>query len=483
MTQTQFEFKTQPYEHQRKALRNAWKREAYAFFMEMGTGKTKVAIDEMSLYFEWGLIRAAVVLAPKGVYLNWLRELGVHMPDRVRDAGMIVEWRAGGGGAEHQSRLRSLLTVGEGIRVLVMNIEALSSGTKAAVYLRKFLAAHRCYMAVDESTFIKNPSANRTKSIVELGKLAAYRRIMTGSPVTRSPLDLYSQFEFLAPGLLGSRSYYAFRARFAVVQQKDFGGRKVQVVVGYKNTEELTAHVQRHSYRVTKDECLDLPPKIYTMREVELTDEQRRMYTEMKEFAVAELEQEGFVSANAVIVQLLRLHQLVCGHVTDDDGHVRPVKSNRLDALMEVIAETDGKVVIWSRYRYDIEQIAQALSREYGPRSVAQYHGGNTNTRQEDATRFIEDPECRFMISNAQSGGYGNTWTVATTMVYYSNDYDLEKRIQSEDRAHRSGQTRSVTYVDLVAPGTVDEKILQALRKKINISVAIMGDGFREWIV
>ncbi len=206
---------------------------------------------------------------------------------------------------------------------------------------------------------------------------------------------------------------------------------------------------------------------------------------EMREYAFTELgnDNDSFVSASAVITQILRLHQIVCGHVTDEDGIVHSLPSNRVDGLMEVVAETSSKVIIWARYRHDIARVVEALSKKYGSEAVAQFHGGNTKTRQRDADQFLTEPVCRFMVSNQQSGGYGNTWVVASTVIYYSNDYDLEKRLQSEDRAHRSGQTVPVTYVDLVCPGTVDEKILKSLRAKINISDAIMGDGYREWLV
>ncbi len=482
-----YEFKTRPYNHQREALRQARGRRAYAYFMEMGTGKSKVAIDEAGLLYCEGEINAVLILAPKGVYMNWINsEIPTHMPDDIRDAARIVHWLPGGGSKAHQRLLADLLEPRPGLRVLVMNTEALSSGKKAYNFADRFLRGSRnVAMYVDESTFIKNPQSNRTQSVCKLGLMAKYRRIMTGSPVTRSPLDLYSQFEFLQEGILGSRSYYAFRARFAVMQQKDFGGRKVQIVVGYKNTEELTERVSQHSYRVTKNECLDLPEKIYTRRDVEMTDEQSSLYAQMREFAFAELGDgdEQFVSASAVITQILRLHQISCGHVTDENGVVHSVKNNRVSTLMDVVSETDGKVIIWARYRHDIREITAELRRVYGDEAVAEYHGGNGKTRQDDADRFINDPACLFMVSNQQTGGYGNTWVVANTVVYYSNDYDLEKRLQSEDRAHRSGQTRSVTYVDLVCPGTVDERILKALRNKINISDAIMGDGYRDWLV
>lgn len=492
-----YEFKTQPWEHQRTAIRRAWKRPGFAYLMEMGTGKSKVAIDEACIYYEEAMITGMVVMAPKGVYMNWVRnggELDTHMPDRVRSRAVIATWQPGGGNKNNQKMLELALRPGPGLRVLVINTEAVSMNGPARVYLEKFLQAHTCMWDLDEATFIKNPGAARTKYILSVAPLAQYRRIMTGSPITNSPMDVYSMFEFLKSGILGHRNFFSFRGRYAIVKKTDFtprhareqGARKreVSVIVSYRNLEELKLRLSDHSFRVTKDECLDLPPKIYTRRDVDLTPEQERLYAQIRDEAFSMLSEEGaFISTMQVITQMLRLQQVLCGHVPDDDGEMHEVPSRRVDALMEVLSEAQGKVIIWARFREDIRRIVDAIVEEYGPDSVAQYHGGNVNTRQTDASRFINDPTCRFMVSNQQAGGYGNTWIVATTVVYYSNDFDLEKRLQSEDRAHRGGQTEKVTYVDLIARGTIDEKIVSALRRKIDIAQTITGDEARDWLV
>lgn len=477
-------------------MRRAWGRPGYAWLMEMGSGKTKVAIDEATAQFERLMITGWVVMAPKGVYKNWVREGGeidTHMPDRVRSRALIATWEAGGGNRENLRTLERALQPGSGLRILVINTEAVQTPGRARLYLEKFLRAHQCAWHIDESTFIKNHEAARTKYILSVAPLARFRRIMTGSPTPRSPMDLFSQFQFLQPGCLGHRSFYSFRARYAVTRKVDFTPREmreqgksrrpVEVIVNFRNVEELNGQIAPLSYRVTKEQCMDLPPKIYTRRDVELTAEQLRAYSSLRDDAVAILSAESFVTTQSVLTQLLRLQQIVCGHVVDDDGVEHDIPSNRLPALMEAIEEVPGKVIIWSRFRRDIAKIVEALGREYGPESVAQYHGGNVSTRQDDVRRFLEDSECRFMVSNAQSGGYGNTWIVASTVIYYSNDFDLEKRLQSEDRAHRGGQTSSVTYIDLISPGTVEEKIVAALRSKMDIASAITGDGYREWLV
>lgn len=533
---TEYLFKTTPYEHQTEALRRAHGKTSFAWLMEMGTGKSKVAIDEISDLWESGNIDAAVIFAPKGVYMNWVNsEIPTHMPNRVYDLTSIVHWRAGGGSKDHQARLRGLLRYEQGLPILVMNIEALSSGTRGYLYLTQFLNSYKKIAGyVDESTTIRTPDATRTKRMMEVAKKLVYRRIMTGYVTPRSPLDIYCQFAFLGTGLLGFSSYYSFRARYAVMTQQIFGGRKVSVVVGYRDVEDLGRRMMPHSYRVKKEDCLDLPDKVYLIREVEMTEEQVRIYREIRDQATSALEKPGqckkcegrgfrrlvdngevidstcfacggigevvgaSVTATEVIVQILRLHQVLCGHVNDETGKSHDVPSNRIKELISVLLETDSKTIVWARYRRDIELIVEAIEKEFGAGSAVEYHGGvGEEKRKEALYRFqgrrhdsekgwVDCPEkdqARFFVGNAQTGGFGLTLTIAKTVVYYSNDYDLEKRIQSEDRAHRSGQTKSVTYVDLVVPGTVDEKILKALRAKINISAKIMGDGYREWII
>jgi SNF2 family DNA or RNA helicase len=338
-------------------------------------------------------------------------------------------------------------------------------------------------MAIDESTTIKTPTAKRTRTIVELGKQAKYRRILTGSPVTKSPLDLYKQCEFLDPWLLGFQSYYAFRQRYAQMVERNFGGRRVQLVVSYKRLDELSNKLEPFSYRVLKEDCLDLPDKIYIKRIVELSDEQKKLYSTMKQMAIAHMNGKT-LSAPNVLSQLMRLHQITCGHFKSDDGQVQEVKNSRLEELMDVLDETEGKAIIWANYVYDIENIVKTIKAQYGEESVVQYYGAiPAETRQTNIQKFQDmDSKVRFFVGNPQTGGYGITLTCANTVIYYSNGYDLEKRLQSEDRAHRIGQKKSVTYVDLIAENTVDEKIVKALRKKIDIASEILGEDIKEWI-
>ena len=475
-----YKFKTNPYAHQLVALEKSWDRQEFAYFMEMGTGKSKVLVDNIAMLYDKGKINGALIIAPKGVYRNWLSQeipnlLASHIQPKM------VLWTASTSKSK-QKEYDSLFETGYDLHILIMNVEAFST-KKGLDFAGKFLRTHRTMMAVDESTSIKTPTAKRTKSILALSKLASYRRILTGSPVTKSPLDLYTQCAFLNEHLLGFTSYYTFRNRYATMLDRNFGGRRVQIVGGYKRLDELSRILKAFSDRVLKENCLDLPEKIYIEREVELTDEQSKAYSTMRSAALASLKGK-VATAPHILTQMMRLHQITCGHLKSDDGTITEIKNNRLDELLDVLDEVEGKVIIWANYIYDIEHIVSSIKKKHGENSVVQYYGAISSDKRQSAIEKFQDPnsDARFFVGNPQTGGYGITLTAANTVIYYSNGYDLEKRLQSEDRAHRIGQKKSVTYVDLVAPKTVDEKIKKALRKKINIATEIMGEDLREWI-
>ena len=475
-----YKFKTKPYKHQLTALEKSVDEKEYGYFMEMGTGKSKVLVDNMAILYDKGKINGALIIAPKGVYNNWYsQEIPTHLASHIKPK--MVMWTASASKAK-EKEYQTLFETGFDLHVLIMNVEAFST-KKGTEFAFKFLRSHKTLMVVDESTTIKTPTSKRTKSILTLGKHAAYRRILTGSPVTKSPLDLYSQCAFLDEELLGHVSYYAFRNRYAHMVERNFGGRRVQIVGSYKRLDELEEILKEFSYRVLKEDCLDLPEKIYIKRNVELTDEQTKAYATMKSAALASLNGK-LATAPHVLTQMMRLHQITCGHLKNDDGTTTELKNNRLDELLDLLDETEGKAIIWANYIHDIEHITKAIKKKYGDDSIVQYYGAiDTKQRQEGIKKF-QDPNspARFFIGNPQTGGYGITLTAANTVVYYSNGYDLEKRLQSEDRAHRIGQKKSVTYVDFISEKTVDEKIVKALRKKINIASEILGDTLKEWI-
>ncbi len=475
-----YKFKTKPYAHQLTALEKSWDKTEYGYFMEMGTGKSKVLVDNMAMLYDKGKINGAVIVAPKGVYRNWYsQEIPNHLSSHIHPK--MVLWTALTS-KKKDKEYQTLFETGHDLHILIINVEALST-KKGLDFAAKFMRCHKTMLAIDESTTIKNPSAKRTKSILALGKEATYRRILTGSPVTKSPLDLYTQCGFLNSYLLGYDSFYAFRNRYANMVDRNFGGRRVQLIGSYKRLDELADKLKAFSYRVLKDDCLDLPDKVYIRREVDLTDEQSKAYATMKSAALASLKGK-MATAPHVLTQMMRLHQITCGHLRNDDGTITEIKNNRLKELINLLDEVEGKVIIWANYVYDIENLVKVISDEFGADSIVQYYGAiPAEQRQQNIEKF-QDPnsKARFFIGNPQTGGYGITLTCANTVVYYSNGYDLEKRLQSEDRAHRIGQNKSVTYIDFIAPKTVDEKIVKALRSKMNIANTIMDENWREWI-
>jgi SNF2 family DNA or RNA helicase len=337
---------------------------------------------------------------------------------------------------------------------------------------------------VDESTTIKNRKASRTKNIMALQKRAKYRRILTGSPITKSPMDLFSQCAFLEDKSLGFNSYYAFQSRYANIQQRTMGHRSFQQIMGYRRLDELAEKLDTFSNRVLKVDCLDLPAKVYIRRDVELTPEQDRLYRQMKKLALAKLESGELATTASVLTQIMRLQQICCGHLMPDEGEIQLVKSNRLNELLDVVEELQGKAIIWATYTHDIKQIAEALRDRFGPDSVATYYGATPQDERQEIVNAFQEPESplRFFVGQPKTGGYGITLTAANTVIYFSNSYDLEIRLQSEDRAHRIGQTNKVTYIDLVSPGTIDEKILQALRDKVDIAGQVLREDTKSWL-
>ena len=447
--------------------------------MDMGTGKTKVLIDNLAMLYDKGKVDGALIIAPKGVVKTWYeQELPTHLPNHIEYKNIL--WQSNITKTQRE-KLESLFEIGQDLHILIMNVESLSTD-KGVKFASKFLSSHKTLMAIDESTTIKTPTTKRTKNIISLGKYAKYRRIMTGSPITKNPLDLFSQCEFLDPWLLNYDSFYAFRNRYAEMKTMYLHGRSIQIVDAFQNLGELSDKVKGFSYRVLKEDCLDLPPKNFIKRHVALTPDQKRIYEQMKKEAMAIL--NGKVTTTmTVLTQLMRLHQITCGHFTADDGSTQSVESNRLDELMLILEDIEGKAIIWANYQLSVGEIIQRIIKEHGKDSYVHYYGlTSQEDRQDNIRKFQNDPKCRFIIGTPQTGGYGITLTQANTVIYFSNGYDLEKRLQSEDRAHRIGQKKTVTYIDLIAEDTVDEKIVEALCKKINIASEVMVEELKDWI-
>ena len=381
-----YKFKTKPYGHQLDALEASWDKENFAYFMEMGTGKSKVLLDNAAVLYDKGLINGLLLIAPKGVYKNWYdSEIPTHLPDHIQKK--VVLWKTSDKSKKQRDILNTLFKLETDFHILIMNVEAFSSGT-GTQFAKKFLSCHKSMIAIDESTTIKTPTSNRTKNILSLRKDCKYRRILTGSPVTKSPLDLFSQCQFLDPWLLDHQSYYTFRARYSICKKIQVNGRQVEIVVGYRNLGELSEKIKPFSKRILKDDCLDLPEKSYVKHYVELTKEQKKVYEQMKKEAIAFLDGKMQSSAT-VMTQLMRLHQITCGHFTADDGTIKDLPCSRLGELMNILENVEGKTIIWSHYTHDVRRIIAEIKKVYGDDSVVDYYGAtDTDARSANIKKF-----------------------------------------------------------------------------------------------
>ena len=478
-----YKFKTKPFEHQKEAFQESWDKPSFALFMEMGTGKSKVVVDTMGALFMEKKIESCLIFAPKGVFDNWVeREIPIHIDDSIKKS--VIRWQPNIT-VGFKKQFDTFVKLGKDtLKIFVMNIESLST-TKGAATAFWFCKRFKDNLVVvDESTTIKNRKANRTKAVLKLGNDCKYKRILTGSPVTKSPMDLYSQIGFLGD-YLNFKSYFAFQARYAIIRRRTHANRSFQEVLGYQRLDELNEKISHISKRVLKKDCLDLPEKIYMRRNVTLTKKQRELYEQMRRLALAQVDSGALSTTNNALTQIMRLQQICSGFIKDDDGEITYLENNRIDELIKVCEETTGKVIIWATFIHDIEKICEQLSKQYGALSYGAFFGG---TSTKDRTKIIDTfqdkhSKMRFFVGQSRTGGMGITLHEAQTVIYYSNNYDLSVRLQSEDRAHRIGQKKNVTYIDMIAPNTIDEKILTALQNKQNIASTVLGEELREWFL
>jgi SNF2 family DNA or RNA helicase len=467
-----YKYKTEPFKHQRQSLIEGAKPHNFAYFMEMGTGKTKVAIDNAAYLFQDKRIDYAFVIAPNSVYQNWKKEIDVHCPEETN----IYIWKV--------SKDKTFKMDPNKLTFVLMNVEALShaSGKK---WLQSKLQKHgmRSMIILDESTSIKNLKASRTKAIIKVGELARYKRILTGSPITKSPLDLFSQCAFLDKKLLGYENFTVFKSKYAVMYSIERGGYSIQIPKYYVNLEELEFKLKNFSYRVRKKDCLDLPEKMYVQRYVDMPEEQQQAYDRLKITAMTVMQDEE-VSYNNKLTELLKLQQVTNGFVKTNEGNIIDFKSNaKLKELMAIIEETEDKCIIWANYVHNIEGIKNKLAETYGADSVVSIYGADSvEDRNQAVEKFQKNDECRFLVGNPTVGGYGLTLTAAKYVIYFSNSYNLEVRQQSEDRAHRIGQKSQVTYIDIICRNTIDQMVLHNLENKIELSAKTLGEQVQKWL-
>lgn len=492
-----FQFKTTPFAHQAELFELTKDLPGYAIFWEMGCGKTKVTLDQFAYLVEKGEVDALLVLSPKGVHTNWINdEIPVHLPERIMaDSFGMMAWNTSKSRTKtHQKEFRDVMRCKTS--VISMSYDSLMTkpGLEAA---QAILKKRRCFYVVDEATRIKTPGSKRTKRVLASSAYAPYKRVLTGTPVTNSAFDVYTTMRFLEKDFwkkFGLGSFSAFKAYFGVFHDiQGPGNRPFRKLVGYRNLEQLQKIIATLSSRVTKDEVLDLPPKLYSRISFDLTPEQRRAYNQLRDQMLVELEDGAELEVTTALTMLLRFQQIACGympvsHTTEDPDsptgvrvtwttHNFPVNP-RLEALKSYLEDVPHSAIIWARFTQDVNLICEHL----GNRCV-RYDGltPGDEERAESKRRF-QAGEVQFFVGKPSAAAYGLTLHKARSVIYYSNSFSLDHRLQSEDRAHRIGQTHPVQYVDLVAADTVDVRLISVLRDRKEISSLVVGDKLKEWI-
>lgn len=478
-----------PYKHQEAAFAFALQEYAhgsgYALLMEMGTGKSLTAVAIAGQLFREGKIRRVLVVAPLAVVPVWPAELADF-------AGFPyhVETLEG----DKKKRLKAIQRLREdtsdALQIAVINYES-------SWRLKAELAAWDPQMIIcDESQRIKEPTSAQSKGMHELAEGARYRLILTGTPVTNSPLDFFSQYKFLDPRIFGP-SWYAFKAKYAVEGQgiNHATGKTYNQVVGYRNLAELTEKAHAIAYRVTKKQALDLPEEIDQKLYCELEPAARKAYDQLRRDAIAQIEGLPAVTASHIIVRLLRLSQICGGYIkTDVDGYEDDPKAGKLvkissakqklfeETLDEILEEPGKKVVVFARFTAEVREVCEHCRTKYGPDAFRLIDGSIPAAERGPAVEaFQKDPRVRVFIAQIQTAGLGITLTAADTAIFYSYDYSYANYEQAKARIHRIGQRRPVNYIHLVTRGTVDEEVLAALQHKRDVA-AICVDRWREII-
>ena len=482
-------FKTEPYKHQLEIFEQTKDLESYALHLEMGTGKSKIAIDTTAHLYLEDKIDGMLLVAPNGVHRNWVTdELPAHCPVEY-DAHIYTSAKAKT--KKHRNAVECIIN-SDKLAVLAVSYSAfISQTTKDAVW--KFLKTRRCIYVLDESHQIKSPSAKRTKAVVASGKYAPYRRTLTGTPYLNSPFDLFSQFRFLDPDFWKDRGFpnlSCFKSHFSITKQMSFGGNSFAKVVAYRNEDQLREMLDPHRSRLTAEEVLpNLPERTYVKVPVELTSEQRKLYDAIKSDFLedfARFKSESKTLGDAVdpppdaLTVLLRLQQVVCGYYPDEEGNLLAIseKNPRLDAAEEICNATTHPVLVWARFRKDVDLLVERLGED----RAARYDGSLGDDDKARSLERFRSGDVQVLVLNAQAGGTGLTLNEARTTVYYSNDFSLGNRLQSEKRNHRAGQRNAVTYYDLVAEKTIDEQLLGAIKDKIDAAATVNGDELSKWL-
>jgi Mesyanzhinovviridae DNA helicase len=450
------------YHHQKEALEVAKDHLGFALFCEQGTGKSAIIIHEIVNLIEQDKINCAIIIAPNNVHVNWKEQFEIHGPPNY-DKWAIQIWRSGAPLEKKEAETRAILNA-QKVLIFLMNIEALSSSGGKHYLRRILLARRRVYMAIDESHKIKSPTAIRTKACIELGSLAYIRRIATGTEAEEGLENLWSQFKFLDPNIIGNRTFHSFRSMYCVM-----GGYENREIKGYQNQEILARKIAPYAYQKRKKDCLDLPDKIYVTHQIDMTKEQETIYNKLKEELLYELSNGAIVDATMAMTRMLRLQQVLCGHVnTSEPIDIRQteyIPSNRAGYVTEIVSNASGKVIVFCRFIIDVELVVTDLAKQ-GIKSIGISSLVEASRRMGEIDRWRQEKDIKVLAITTATGGTGLTLNEASNTIFYSNSWSSTDRIQAEDRNHRIGQNNKVTYHDIIVPGAIDHRLLYVLRNK-----------------
>lgn len=513
--------KTKPLQHQREHFEAHAMKPAFAILWEQGTGKTKEAIDEITAHIQAGTVEAVLLVAPNGVHRNWLTdELPKHMPDEVMARIHPHIYQPVKAGTKWHKRAVDRCIRSPDIPMLLFNYDGFmtDAGKKAAW---KLLTTKKCMYILDEAHHIKTPGAKKTKSIVASSRYAPVRRILTGTPVSVGPFDLFTQLKFIDETIwddIGCATFQAYKTFFGV-WEKGYNkkqGREYPVLVSYRNIDILNKKLATVSSRVLKDDVLDLPAKLYTNRYYEMTSQQAAVYERLKEDFMYDHGNGKITNASLAIVRLLRFQQVLCGYLPfeDEEGvkgvEIIPGGNPRLDCLHEAIEDLPHQAIIWARFQTDIDLILDRI-KAMG-KKACRYDGKCSDEDLERSRQGFNAGEFDFFVGNPAKGSEGLTLNVGKSTYYYNNTFRYIHRVQSEDRNHRFGQEGvmhdvplapedpyaayrdkplapvehqrrlGVLYTDLIAQDTVDEHFIRNLLAKHDIASKITGDQLKSWI-
>lgn len=477
--------------HQTEALAASKDRDFFAYFMDPGTGKTRVTLKDAWREFEAGRIDAVLVLAPNNVKDQWVK--WDHMKENADDVDEVTKhlgdklariikglWVSSAHGDDKKSWAEFEQAINRRhhkLIVLSINYEALLI-EQFFDFLKEFCKEYRVLVVADESTRIGRPGSRRTKRAIKLADLSVQRRIDTGTPVIKSPMKIYSQARFLSPNALPFKSQFSFRNRYC-----NMGGFQGRQILSYKNLDELAGLVAKWSFRKRKDECLDLPPQLFLKRRVYMTPEQTKAYNTMREEFFAQIRDDE-ITAPIVLTQIMRLQQITGGYLAKDGRDIEIIEPKRNPKLMmayELMEDADKQVVVWSRFRAEL----QGLSTLLKPGTFFEFHGGVPKNERAGIKAAFLHGDRQFLLGTRETGGIGiNQLVGANRVISTSSSFDTEQRVQGDDRTHRIGseQHKDITYFDILVPNTVDMKVQKVLRGDTQISAKVLRETWREWI-